>query len=113
MYSSNLVITVLNSGGLTGSTDQLVGSCAPVADPLIDAESDCKNLVGNVIKISRTCPTATCQLGLCGNLILSDCDCSLTEISADYVDITRGIPFSVYKNTEPLINNTDFKLKIY
>ena len=108
MYSSGLTIDVYRLG-------TYVGSCSKITDPLIDAESECNNLVGNMIKITRTClaPATTCQLGLCGGNVLSDCDCSLTEISADYVDITRGIPFSVYKNTEPLINNTDFKLKIY
>ena len=65
-----------------------------------------------MIKITRTCPApaTTCKLGLCGGNVLSDCNCSQTEISADYVDITRGIPLSVYKNTEPLMNNTNLKV---
>ncbi len=83
-----------------------VGSCSSIADPLIDAESECNNLVGNVIKITRTCSAATCQLGLCGGNVLSECDCAQTEITADYVDLTRGVPLSVYGSTTPLMNNT-------
>ena len=83
-----------------------VGSCSRIDDPLIDAESECNNLVGNVIKITRTCPAATCQLGLCGGNVLSECDCAQTEITADYVDLTRGVPLSLYGSTNPLMNKT-------
>ncbi len=69
----------------------LVGACNPIADPLLDGESDCHRYIGNAVKITRKCPTPPCQLGLCGAGIFPNCDrstsCSKSLIDSDSFDI--------------------------
>ena len=65
-----------------------MGTCNPISDPLLDGESDCEKYVGDVIKITRDCPTPPCQLGLCGAGVLPSCDCQNTQIDADSFDKT-------------------------
>jgi hypothetical protein len=52
-----------------------------------------------------------CQLGLCGGGVLSDCDCSNTQISKYYVDITSGTAKTIYNVSIPLMNVTDIKVQ--
>jgi hypothetical protein len=92
-FSTNLKILIYKSSELNdGKGETLQGECNDIADPLLDAETDCKNLVGDLISIRRTCPVGvnSCQLGLCGTGVLSNCDCSTTQIGKSFVDITRG-----------------------
>ena len=35
---------------------KFVGSCNNIDDPMLDAETDCFNFIGNEITVTRTCP---------------------------------------------------------
>jgi hypothetical protein len=85
LYSTNLIIEIYKSAAMTDILT-LVGICDPITDPLLDGESNCQNFAGDVVKITRTCPTPPCQLGLCGAGVFSNCDCSKTQIGSDYFD---------------------------
>ncbi len=85
----------------------LVGICDPITDPLLDGESNCQNFAGDVVKITRTCPTPPCQLGLCGAGVFSNCDCSKTQIGSDYFDKS----ITAYRNETSLISDTYIKTK--
>jgi hypothetical protein len=67
-----------------------VGECDTIADPLLNPESDCYNLEGNAIKVTRTIKFS--QLGLCGSAVLTNVcgDCSQTQISKEFIDIRLG-----------------------
>jgi hypothetical protein len=93
LYSTNITAEVYLFGVLQGT-------CTPLTspyDPLFDGEQDCDNLVGNEIKFRRNCKG--CQLGLCGGLILSDCDCSKTKLDSNNIN-------STYFYAGPVINAT-------
>ncbi len=70
-YATGLAISIFKFG-------QFVGFCNNLIDPMLDAESDCFNFVGNEITVTRTCPTGSCKLGICSQGIMTDCDCSNT-----------------------------------
>jgi hypothetical protein len=78
----------------------------------LNPESDCHNLEGNAIKVTRNLQFS--QLGLCGSAILTNVcgDCSQTEISKDFVDIRlNGLADKIYygdprNSTLQPMNNT-------
>jgi hypothetical protein len=104
---------------MTDSAIELVGECDPIADPLLNPESDCHNLKGNAIKVTRMIQYS--QLGLCGSAILTNVcgDCSQTEISKDYVDIRlSGVADKIYygdpRNQDlQQMNNTAIVVQYY
>jgi hypothetical protein len=92
LYSANITAEVYLFGVLQGT-------CTPLTfpyDPLFDSEQDCDNLVGNEIKFLRKTKK---QLGLCGGLILSDCDCTKTKFDTNNIN-------STYFYAGPVINAT-------
>ena len=82
MYSNNLTVEVYKKlspsfGTHTPDSEiKLIGQCDPIADPLLNPESDCHNLEGNAIKVTRNIQYK--PLGLCGSAVLTNfCgDCS-------------------------------------
>ena len=44
--------------------------------------------------------------------MLSECDCSLTQITKDFIDFTYGTANLIYSNSTPLINSTSFKVRV-
>jgi hypothetical protein len=103
VYSTSLKIEVYKklspSFGIDtpDSAITLIGQCDPIADPLLDPESDCHNFQGNAIKVTRTIKFS--QLGLCGSAVLTTVcgDCSQTQISKEFVDIRlSGLADNLY-----------------
>ena len=93
-YSSDLTISVLDKYG------NLVGDCDPLSDPFSQSESDCSELRGAKILITRTC--SSCKLGTCniGIMTLNCGKCSETSLVEDDIHSDHWIANLFVDTTE-------------